>query len=320
MVQLLFPTGLRINMPSGDRIEMFPPATEGRNVVYSIGKDDKDVINFVLKEAAINAYPESFFAMQLTRASDFRSGVEEGDNDEICIRLNQNDALYFPIVFAYLNSGTSSTADSNILSNGLSTSDAESITELTHEYFQIKADHATIVHHLQLQRDFNTQRVMLRANGRLGERQLVKSVVARLDRNGIITATGGDAEVRINLRAVPIAAPWPRSVVGDKVMEMLVAGREYARKQEEVAGKMSLGGIIPGDELGPVPDNDYDMLPYPYPVDMKESFFIPAAAIHYRGRNPFICEGMVDGTRIRIDAVDCTNHAWFWLEIDIRID
>ena len=337
MVQLLFPSNVRINVPAGDRIEMFPP-TEGstKNVVYSIGKDDDSKVNFVLREAAIKAYPNSFFAMQLTRALDFPSGVSmKDDDDEISVRLDQNDALYFPIVFAYLNSGFTSTANSDILSTGLGTTDAKAVIELTHEYFHIKPNHATIVHHMKLQHDFNSQRVTLRASGMLGEHQLIQTVIARLDSNGIIHAAGGDTEVQINLQKVPIAAPWPRSLVGNKVMEMLIGGRQYARKTEAEQNTSSAGEIIPGDdlgpviecdELGPVPDDDDDLQPYPYPVDMKKSFFIPAAAIHYIGvetkdrRKPFICEGMVDGRHIRVDALDCRNHAWFWLEIDVHID
>ena len=326
MVQLLFPCNLRINVPAGDRIEMFTPGS-GKNVVYAVGKDSQSIVNFVLKEAAIKAYPDSLFALQLTRITDFHSGVMT-DGDDISIRIDKHDALYFPIVFAYLNSGVSSTANGSILSAGLSTSDAKAVIELTHQYFQINPDRATIVHHLKLQHGFNTQRVTLRASGMLSQHQVINTVIARIDSNGIIHAAGGDAEVQINLNMVPIAAPWPRSVVGNKVMEMLLAGRQYARRKEAEASPLP---IILGDEFGPVPDNDDDLLPYPYPVDMKESFFIPAAAIRYKGSGvryshslpgardtkTVVIEGMVDGYTMRLDAV---NDPWFWLEIGISID
>ena len=72
----------------------------------------------------------------------------------------------------------------------------------------------------------------------------------------------------------------------------------------------AMAGLYTQIGLGPGPQ-------FPYPVDFKERFFIPASAIVCTLENGKVleCEGMLDveNNTIRVDAVDQEEYAWFYV-------
>ena len=65
-----------------------------------------------------------------------------------------------------------------------------------------------------------------------------------------------------------------------------------------------------------------DVPSFPYPVDFRTRFFIPASAIvcTLEDNSSLECEGMVDIDRktIRVDAVDQKDYAWFYASVQFE--
>ena len=87
--------------------------------------------------------------------------------------------------------------------------------------------------------------------------------------------------------------------------------------------------ILACDALPPLPDNDDDLMRYPYPVDNESDFFVPATAIVCKTEaaaavdptvapTPIVCEGVYHcaADQIRINALDQEDHSWLWLELN----
>ena len=312
-IELIFPHNVSVRVASGARLELFPGAQEPlqEEVVYVVGPEEATV-RFVVKRAVIDALPESFLALQLRSAFDReRQAVGDGITE---VRLSEHAPRLFPLVFGYANALFRSKP--MLPSMGLDEADACAVQVLMHDFFQLPRFDSPLV---KLAQDARSRASLcqyvrfMHVGGRLSPNPtpFAGRMMATLDRHAVITCTGGGGSVRILLPHVPVAAPWAESLMGDESLEMKKKGREYARKEAKRARTKSQ-----------VPDTDDDLLPYPYPVDLKRSFFIPAHAIlclSDRGER-IVCEGFIDETHLRIDALDLEKHAWLYLEVKYRMD
>jgi hypothetical protein len=137
---------------------------------------------------------------------------------------------------------------------------------------------------------------LLRVSGRIDERggRIAKAV---LHPEAIVVASTQHATVAVDLKAIPMRAPWPRSKNHDAICAML--------------GRVGL--------------EEDDVGPYPYPeVDCESIYFIPSEAVVCRltkgeGEEVVQCEGYYDCERdaLRLDAVDMDRHHWFWMAVEV---
>ena len=302
MPTLLFP-GARVNVPDNARFEMFPdsPPAEQANVEYYVGG-----ICFVVKQAVIEAQPDCFFAVQLKHTMS--DGIAKDSDSVTKVHLKESEPLLYPLAFAFMNQ-LFVDRFATIPIAGLTPEEVQQVNHFVHEYLAIKGPSSLLFKAHSI--CFNPVGIKFHTSGRLD--MAAHPFFTTMDQNGVITCHCGPAVVRINLRAVPIQAPWPKSLVGNEVVAMVKSAYAHARAAPCVGSEF-------GDALPPTPETDDNIMPYPYPVDFVNRFFIPATAIIcYLGSKRVCCEGVYncDTDSIRIDALDLKELAWLYLEIRV---
>ena len=301
-VPLRFP-GARMNVsvPSGTCVEMFATGADGSDVVYIVGP-----VSFAVKETVVPS--DSFLGMQLR--SPMRAGIaSDGGRTEVCLGVGHDPCL-FPILFDFLNRRFCSPL-AIVCIDGLSDEECKAVDTLIRGYMLVDAPPVTSTLHL-MQR--GRMAFVGRASGLLcpGVRAIACQVTP-----DYIVCVSGDSTVRINIGMIPTMPPWPPSLVKDLIAAMMPEQGVRASKRPCVGTRSSF--VLEGDELDE--SGDFEIPQYPYDVDFKRSFFIPAVAISciIEG-NRVVCEGVFDCVKgtVRVDALATKSHAWVWLQVELK--
>ena len=312
-ISLRFP--MPVNVAPDACFELFPTGDYDayENVEYHIGSP---AVRFVVKRAVVEAQPRSFLALQLAHRLTMggNKDIAEKQDDNTTVILKEHDPKLFPLVFGYMNQAFTNPSTANIPATGLSKAEVDAVRELTKGFLAID-DLSSLLFKAKSALP-SIDGIRLQVKGRLDARH-GKRLHATVSPDGVITCTaeGQDISITINLRDVPTEAPWPKSLVGDKVLQLLQDGRNAARAK----GPSSPPAF--GDILPPVPETDDELVPYPYTdIDHQTNFFIPAAAIVCKLHDDTlaVCEGVYrcEEDHLRIDAVDQDKYHWLWLEVD----
>ena len=331
-IALRFPCNMLVKVAPETRFEIFPSGdfTAYENVEYHIGDPS---VCFVVKRTVVESQPRSFFGLQLThRHSMSRDIQQEGEHNVIKVVLKDYNPMLFPSAFGYLNQVFTDPETATIPLTGLSGKEKKQVTQLVKGFLGVENPLQSLLFKARDQQ-FKANEVLLSANGRLTDSKKIPRISALPDNYGVIKATISQEGVitcvqsspsvtmtmTINLHKIPTAAPWPRSIVEDDIIAQRKASRAYTKASEQ-AGEPTVIALptVACDALTPIPETDDDLMPYPYLVDQKTSFFIPATAILCKMEYAVIaCEGVYHckEDRIRIESLDTQNYPWLWLEM-----
>ena len=297
MISLWFP-GAPVEVANNTRLRMFPKAlTTGPTVECIVGSDDARII-FEVKKAALEILPQSYFASQLRLKVGTTTTIE----------LEEEHPRFFPIIFSHLNHLLSGSLNLYPPNNGLSDEEKEELTRLV-DYLGVCKPVSSL---LQLCKGIQPLPFVFKADGLFRERGGPITVNWFGGDTLVCIATGGYALIRLSM--VPTQEPWPRSLVADKVQYVILKGQEHAKKRPRLSELVIMQDELSEDDLAP---HQF----YPYPIDFKETFFIPSQAIKVvLDGKVVVCEGVynVCTNSIRIDALDTEWATWFFLSIEMK--
>jgi hypothetical protein len=312
MLSLRFPGhGMCMQVPCGARIQMFPELPDDADpTVECVVGPPGACVRFEVKRAPLVMLPQSLFTLRLL------SGVGASEN---VVRLEEESPRLFPIVFGYLNHVASGSLNTALPSAGLSSADQMELWRLV-DFLGVKHPQPSL---LTVARSIEELPLVFKAKGS------VRKVEAFC--NGLLVCSGEGCLARIDLKRVPTEAPWPVSLLADKIHTMMCIGDKRGGKRARVDTEAPLP-LIQCDE----PETDEKAgNPYPYPVDFEDTFFIPAAAISVQLRGvdrgilgedvvceDVVCEGVFDrrDNSIRVDAIDTESYSWFWLSVEADLE
>ena len=305
MLSLRFPgNGMCTQVPCGARIQIFPELPDDADpTVECVVGPPGACVYFEVKRASLIVLPHSLFTLRLL------SGVGVSENT---VRLEEENPRLFPVVFGYLNHLASGSLNTGLPVVGLPAADYMELWRLV-DFLGVIPPLPSL---LKVARSSEVLPFVFKAGGEI---QTVDAFF-----NGVLVCRGKGCLAKIDLKMVPIDAPWPVSLMADYNLFEKRFRIDYTppsiqrdETDETAHGKKS------------------DMPLYPYPIDFKDTFFIPTAAINaqlviqsigkYHGPERYmdvICEGVFDirDNSIRIDAVDKMNYSRFWLSVKADLE
>lgn len=335
-IPLRFPSML-VHVAPGTRFEMASDVAADKVVEYHIGDP---AVCFVVAREAIPE--ESFFGVQLAlRLKDVGCGADGA----LRVVLSEHSPLLFPLAFDYMRQVFATPSTARLHTAGLDEEEAERLAELVEGFLMIENPRMALLFRANAPR-FDAAEFRVVARGRLienmkrsrfGEQPSTAStlIVATLSPDGVVTCVQSNGMVRttvtVSLRKIPTSAPWARSIMEDEILALQRSARAAARERVARAPDDFIP-ILACDALPPLPDNDDDLMRYPYPVDNESDFFVPATAIVCKTEaaaaadptvspTPIVCEGVYhcSADQIRINALDQEDHSWLWLELNFSL-
>ena len=322
-VALRFPgNGMIVNVPAGTCFDIFPQGGDYsayENVEYRVGEP---AVSFRVKLAVIQSQPESFLAKQLSYCATMGKDFEATESaDCLKVTLKTHDPLLFPIVFCFLNQTFTDPSIASIPTAGLSPDEIAQVTELADGFLGIKTPLVSLL--FQAKRPLvDAAAIQIAYSGLLSISPdgplCTNTGKAAVSEDGRITYTDAlsGSKLAIDLKKIRTEEPWVPSMAEDQLREMRRIARQTARENAQ------LPSLIASDPLPPVSD---DVPLYPFPVDHRTSFFIPATAIvcmvsgTTADQTRVVCEGVYDteADMLRIQAINQEEHNMLWAEMQV---
>jgi hypothetical protein len=289
-IPLRFPGNALTRVAPGTRFEMFPSDAhmEAEELIeYYIGAPP---VCFAISRRVIPA--GSFLERQMARG--LKDVQNEGGVTKVL--LEGHAPLLFPLVFAYLNQLFADPRTAALPTTGLSDDEAERFTQLVNGFLLVENPQQSL---LFKRPPFDG--VRLRVHGRLFDPNsdtfrapfMVRLFSATISPEGVITCVPTHFDVTstvtIDLRRIPTAYPWPRSIVEHAVRAM-------------------------ADD-----EQDDHLVRNQFQVDNVTSFFVPAQAISCRMHDGtyVVCEGVFRCEKNEIYLHSVCQFKWLWLRVEV---